>query len=87
MQMQSAMAELEKDAYSQYNNFVQAALDNMKKNGVEPWSAPAAERTKLNQPQYAKPATDSWLARAKEVGFDGQAYIAKVREALGKPAL
>lgn len=86
-QMQSAMAELEKDAYSQYNNFVQAALDNMKKNGVEPWSAPAAERTKLNQPQYAKPATDSWLARAKEVGFDGQAYIAKVREALGKPAL
>ena len=85
-QMRSAMAQLEKDAYSQYNGFVQAALDNMKKNGIEPWTAPKEERAKINQPQYTKPAYDSWYARAKEVGFDGPAYIAKVREALGKPA-
>lgn len=85
-QMRSAMAQLEKDAYSQYNGFVQAALDNMKKNGIEPWTAPKEERAKINQPQYTKPVYDSWYARAKEVGFDGPAYIAKVRQALGKPA-
>jgi TRAP-type C4-dicarboxylate transport system substrate-binding protein len=86
-QMQGAMSELEKDAYSQYNTFVQAALDNMKKNGIAPWSAPQAERAKLDAPLYAKPAIDSWVARAKEVGFDGTAYLAKVRAALGKPPL
>jgi TRAP-type C4-dicarboxylate transport system substrate-binding protein len=84
-QMRGAMAGLERDAYAQYNTFVQAALDAMRKQGVEPWSAPAEERAKLNQPQYAKAAFDSWFARAKEVGFDGPAYVARVREALGKP--
>ena len=83
--MRGAMAELERDAYGQYNTFVQAALDDMKKNGVEPWSAPAEERAKLNQPQYAKAAFDSWFARAKEVGFDGPAYIAKCARRSGSP--
>ena len=86
-QMQVAMAGLEKDAFGQYGAFVQAALDSMKKQGIEPWTAPADERAKLNQPQYTKAAYDSWLARAKEVGFDGPAYVTRVREALGKPAM
>jgi TRAP-type C4-dicarboxylate transport system substrate-binding protein len=85
-QMRGAMAELQKDAFGTYDAFVQAALDNMKKNGVEPWSASAADRQKINDPQFAKAAYDSWNARAKEVGFDGPAYVAKIREALGKPA-
>lgn len=86
-QMQGAMAGLEKDAFGQYNAFVQAALDSMKKQGIEPWTAPADERAKLNQPQNTKAAYDTWLNRAKEVGFDGPAYVKKVREALGKPAM
>jgi TRAP-type C4-dicarboxylate transport system substrate-binding protein len=85
-QMRGAMAQLEKDAFEQYNTFVQASLDNMKKNGVEPWTAPAADRAKLNETKYSKAAFDSWLSRAKEVGVDGPAYVTKVREALGKPA-
>lgn len=85
-QMRGAMAELQKDAFGTYDAFVQAALDNMKKNGVEPWSASAADRQKINDPQFSKAAYDSWNARAKDVGFDGPAYIAKIREALGKPA-
>jgi TRAP-type C4-dicarboxylate transport system substrate-binding protein len=85
-QMRGAMAELEKDAFGQYNAFVETALSAMKKQGVEPWTAPAAERAKLNEPRYAKAAFDSWFARAKEVGVDGQAYVNRVRESLGKPA-
>lgn len=85
-QMQTAMRGLEKDAFGQYNAFVQKALDNMKANGVDLWDAPEEERKKVNQPKYAKAAYDSWYERAKEVGFDGPAYIDKVRSALGKPA-
>ena len=84
-QIRGAMAELEKDAFGKYNAFVQAALDNMAKQGVELWTAPQAERDKIMQPEYSKAAYDSWYARAKEVGFDGPAYVKRVREALGKP--
>ena len=85
-QMRTAMAGLEKDAFGTYGAFVQAALDNMRKNGVEPWTAPEAERGKLNAAQFSKAAYDSWYARAKEVGVDGPAYVARIRAALGKPA-
>ena len=85
-QMQEAMAGLQKDAFGTYGAFVQAALDNMKKNGIEPWTAPEAERKKVNAAEYSKAAYDSWYARAKEVGVDGPAYVRQVREALGKPA-
>jgi TRAP-type C4-dicarboxylate transport system substrate-binding protein len=84
-QMQEAMHGLQKDAFGKYDEFVQAALDNMKKQpGVTLWTAPEEERNKVNEPQYAKAAYDSWYARAKEVGFDGPAYVQRVREALGK---
>jgi TRAP-type C4-dicarboxylate transport system substrate-binding protein len=85
-QVKTAMEGLQKDAFGTYNAFVQAALDNMKKNGVEPWSASEAERNALNEVQFSKAAYDSWLARAKEIGFDGPAYVNQVRAALGKPA-
>lgn len=85
-QMQTAMDGLQKDAFGTYNAFVQAALDNMKKHGIEPWTAPEAERKAVNAAQYSKAAFDSWYARAKEVGFDGPAYVERVRAALGKPA-
>ena len=85
-QVRGAMAGLEKDAFAPYNGFVQAALDSMKKHGVEPWSATEASRNAVNAAQYSAAAYDSWNARAKEVGFDGPAYVEKVRKALGKPA-
>ncbi|BBK35051.1 C4-dicarboxylate ABC transporter substrate-binding protein [Allostella sp. ATCC 35155] len=85
-QMQTAMNGLQKDAFGTYNAFVQAALDNMKKNGITPWTAPEAERRKINSAEYSKAAFDSWYARAKEVDFDGPAYVNRIRAALGKPA-
>lgn len=85
-QVRGAMAELQKDAFGTYNAFVDKALDTMKKNGVEPWSASPELRAAINDPKVAQPAFDSWLSRAKEVGFDGPAYVAKVREALGRPS-
>lgn len=85
-QMQAAMRGLEKDAFGEYNAFVEKALAHMKENGVDLWDAPEELRNEVNQPKYAKSAYDSWYERAEEVGFDGPAYIAKVRSALGKAA-
>ena len=84
-QVRGAMAELQKDAFGQYNGFVAAALEAMKKHGVEPWTAGQAERAKINDPRYAQAAYDSWFARAKEVGVDGPAYVERIRQVLGKP--
>lgn len=84
-QVRGAMADLQKDAFGTYNAFVEKALDNMRKNGVEPWTASPELRAAINDPKYAQPAFDSWLARAKEVGVDGPAYVNQVRTALGRP--
>lgn len=84
-QVRGAMAELQKDAFGSYNAFVEKALDNMRKNGVEPWTASPELRAAINDLKYAQPAFDSWLSRAKEVGVDGPAYVNQVRAALGRP--
>lgn len=84
-QIRGAMAELQKDAFGTYNGFVEKALDNMRKNGVEPWAASPELRAAINDPKFAQPAFDSWLSRAKEVGVDGPAYINRIRAALGRP--
>ena len=83
-QMQAAMAELEKEAFGSYNDYVERALAGIEEFGVTPWIAPEEERARLNEPQYAEAAYESWYARAEELGIDGPAYIEKVREALGK---
>jgi TRAP-type C4-dicarboxylate transport system substrate-binding protein len=83
-QMQAAMAELEKEAFGSYDQYVERALAGIEEFGVEPWTAPEEERARLNEPQYADVAYESWYARAEELGIDGPAYIERVREVLGK---
>ena len=83
-QMQGAMADLEKEAFGSYNEYVERALAGIEEFGVTPWTAPAEERARLDEPQYADAAYDSWYARAEELGIDGPAYVERVREALAK---
>lgn len=83
-QVRTAMQELEKDAFGQYAKFVGDAVKNMESNGVTFWIAPEEERSKLMQDKYIGPAYESWYKRAEVVGFDGKAYIQKVRDVLGK---
>lgn len=83
-QVGGAMAQLQSDAYSNYTPTVNAALKEMEGHGAKMWNATPALRTQLADPALNQPAYDSWNARAKEVGFDGPAYIAKVRAALGR---
>jgi TRAP-type C4-dicarboxylate transport system substrate-binding protein len=83
-QMQGAMADLEKEAFGSYNEYVERALADIEAFGVTPWTAPEEERARVNEPQYADAAYESWYARADELGIDGPAYVERVREALGK---
>jgi TRAP-type transport system periplasmic protein len=83
-QMQGAMADLQKEAFGSYNDYVERALAGIEAFGVTPWTAPEDERARLNEPQYADAAYESWYARADELGIDGPAYVERVREVLGK---
>ncbi|WP_373558302.1 TRAP transporter substrate-binding protein [Bordetella genomosp. 4] len=83
-QVQSAMDGVQHDAFTQYDQFVANARQAMEKNGVTFWVAPDEERAKLMQPQYIGSAYDAWNKRAQQVGFDGPAYLDRVRKVLGK---
>ncbi|WP_459615007.1 TRAP transporter substrate-binding protein [Bordetella sp. 2513F-2] len=83
-QVQGAMDELQKEAFGNYEQFVDNARQNMIRNGVTFWVAPQEERAKLMQQQYIGPSYAAWNRRAKEVGFDGPAYLERVRKVLGK---
>jgi TRAP-type C4-dicarboxylate transport system substrate-binding protein len=78
------MLALQKEALDGQPKFTQAALDHMKANGAKIWKAPEQERKRLFDPKYVKPSYDAWVKRAKDVGFDGEAYLAKVRSVLGR---
>ena len=83
-QITTAMRELEKEGFSGYEPFVLDALEKMKQKGAKVWIASPQLKAEINDERYTKTVFDSWNARAKEVGFDGPAYIQKARAALGK---
>jgi TRAP-type C4-dicarboxylate transport system substrate-binding protein len=62
-QMQGAMADLQKEAFGSYNEYVERALAGIEEFGVTPWTAPEEERARVNEPQYAEVAYESWYAR------------------------
>ena len=82
--IQVEMSALQKEALENHGKYVSTALDRMKAAGVDLWSAPASERQRIFAPMYVNPTYDSWFARAKDVGFDGKAYIGRIRATLGR---
>jgi TRAP-type transport system periplasmic protein len=83
-QIETAMLELQEEAFSTYGTYVDRAVAKVEELGSELWVAPDELKAAASAPEYADPAYNAWYARAKEVGFDGEAYVARVREALGK---
>ena len=83
-QIQEVMAELEAEAFGQYEEYVERAIAEMDAAGAQIWSASEAERDRILAPEFAEAAYESWYARAEELGIDGHAYIDRVRDVLGK---
>jgi len=82
--IRAEMKAIEHEALYEYNVFVGRVMAEMRDKGVEFWVAPKEERDRLFDPKYTQPTYDAWYQRAKEVGFDGEAYIERVRKVLGK---
>lgn len=82
--IRAEMAELQTEALTGYYGFVRTAMEEMKEQGVEFWVAPQSELERIFDPKYTDPVYQSWYDRAAEVGFDGEAYVQRVREVLGK---
>ena len=83
-QMETAMLELQDEAFSTYQTYIDRAVAKVETLGSELWVAPDDLKAAASAPEYADRAYASWYARASELGFDGEAYVAKVREELGK---
>ena len=82
--METAMLELQDEAFSTYQSYIDTAIEKIEALGSELWVASAELKAAAAAPEYADAAYDSWYARASELGIDGQAYVQRVREALGK---
>lgn len=79
-----AMLELQEEAFSTYQTYVERAVKKVESLGSKLWVAPDGLKAEASAPRYADPAYASWYARSSELGFDGKAYVKKVRQALGK---
>ncbi|WP_231582158.1 TRAP transporter substrate-binding protein DctP [Puniceibacterium sp. IMCC21224] len=82
--IRAEMKSLENEALYNFYSVVNAAVDEMKAEGIELWTAPQSEVDRVTAPEYSDAAYQSFYDRAKEVGFDGEAYVEKARRVLGK---
>jgi len=78
------MADLQHEALYDFYENVNVAVDEMREAGIELWTAPQSEVDRVTAPEYSDAAYQSFYDRAKEVGFDGEAYVANARRVLGK---
>lgn len=78
------MDDLQHEALYDFYSNVDAAVQQMAAEGIELWTAPDSEVARVTAPEYSQASYDQFYERAKELGFDGEAYIEKARTTLGK---
>ena len=59
-------------------------IERMKAGGADLWTASPELRQQLFSAKYSDPTFESWYKRATQVGFDGKAYIEKIKATLGR---
>jgi len=83
-EVQTAMDALQAEAFDTYQTYVDKAVAKIKELGSEHVVIPDDLKAAASASEYSDPVYASWYARAKELGIDGEAYVAKTREALGE---
>ncbi len=78
------MMALQREALDNHSKYDNAALERMKTGGAKLWTASPEARQQLFAEKFVTPTYDSWYKRAKQVGFDGNAYIDRIRSTLGR---
>lgn len=82
--IQAEMDDLEHEALYNFYSHVNEAVEAMAAEGIELWTAPQSEVDRVTAEEFAGASYQQFYDRAAELGFDGEAYIAKAREVLGK---
>lgn len=82
--IQVEMDALEKEALYNFYSHVSAAVDEMEGEGVEYWTAPTSEVDRVTADEFAGASYQQFYDRAGKLGFDGEAYVKKAFEVLGK---
>lgn len=82
--IQQEMDELEHEALYNFYSHVNEAVEAMAAEGVELWTAPQSEVDRVTAEEFAGASYQQFYDRAAELGFDGEAYIERAREVLGK---
>ncbi|MFD2239314.1 TRAP transporter substrate-binding protein [Aureimonas populi] len=82
--IETAALELQEEAFATYQTYIDRAVERIESLGSELWVASDELKAEASAPDIAGSAYSSWYARASELGIDGEAYVAQVREALGK---
>lgn len=82
--IQTALLETQGEAFSTYQTYFDRAVEKVKSLGSEYWVASDELKAAASAAQYSDPVYASWYARSKELGFDGEAYVAQIKKALGK---
>ncbi|MFT5175093.1 MAG: TRAP-type C4-dicarboxylate transport system substrate-binding protein [Gammaproteobacteria bacterium] len=83
VQIRDAMAEMQADKFRTYYAQTRECVSGLQAKGVKFEVADDSEIARLFVPKNTDAVYKGWVARAKEVGFDGQAYIDQTRKALG----
>jgi len=78
------MKALQKEALGNHAKYDNAAIERMKAGGADLWTASPELRQQLFSAKYSDPTFESWYKRATQVGFDGKAYIEKIKATLGR---
>lgn len=81
--VKSAMHEVQEDYFSNYYEITRACIEGLKAKGVHFEVAAQAEVDRLFVPKYTDIVYKGWYDRAKEVGFDGEAYVKRTMKVLG----
>ncbi len=81
--IKKAMLEMQEEMFNDYYSHTRRCITGLQEKGVKFEVAKESEIARLFVPKYTEAVYKGWYARAKQVGFDGEAYVAKTRKVLG----
>lgn len=82
--IKNVMRDAENEHYAGYNALVKEYFAKWKAQGIDIWVPDSEAVAALNAPENIKPVYDAWYKQASELGFDGEKFVQKAREVLGK---
>lgn len=82
--IRTEMQDFQDEALHTFYDYVRDAMEEMRSEGVEFWVVDEQTMDEVYRPEYTDPVYEAWYDRAEDVGFDGEAYVERVRQTLGK---